>query len=75
MAVDLTNWSMFCLVMFTGMNMHLFRLKDRPDTSLYCCIFLMSCRISCSLSPYNRIRLSSAKNTDLNGEYTMVSIQ
>ena len=41
MAVALTIWSMFCLVMFTGMNMHLFRFKDRPDTSLYCCIFLI----------------------------------
>ena len=56
-------------VMLTGMNMHFFRFKDRPDTSLYGCIFLISCRISYGLSPCSGMRLSSAKNTGLNGVY------
>ena len=67
MPVALTMWSMFCWVMLTGMNMHFFRFKDRPDTSLYCCIFIISCRISCGLPPFNGIRLSSAKKTGLKG--------
>ena len=71
MPVALTMRSMFCCVMLTGMNMHFFRFRNRPDTSLYCCIFLMSYRISCGLSPCNGMRLSSAKNTGLNGEYTI----
>ena len=55
--------------MLTGINMHSFSFKDRPDASLYCCIFLIYYRISCGLSPCSGMRLSSAKNTGLNGVY------
>ena len=67
--VALTMWSMFCWVMLTGINMHFLRFSDKPDTSLYCCIFLISCSISCGLSPCSGIRLSSAKKTGLKGVY------
>ena len=55
--------------MFTGINMHSFSFKDRPDASLYCCTFLINHRISCGLSHCSGLRLSSAKNTGLNGVY------